>query len=337
MRLDSLFSDHMVLQAGKPIRVFGVGAGHVRVSLEGVTAEADVPGPQWCLALPARTYGGPYTLSVSLARQEILLRDVYIGDVYLLAGQSNMQFKLSETSIPKSEWDDQPLLRCFSLARPEEGEPFSPTDGWQVCSRENAGSFSAIGYHLGELCESGRAAGLINCYQGASVIESWLPEDTAASPEFSIPINEKHIDHTWPEYAVWNRNGYLYRHMFAKVPPFALAAAVWYQGESDTSEAEARIYDRELASLAACWRTDLGDASLPFVIVQIADYQPRSDEGWRALQAAQERAAAAIPRAFLIRSADVCDSGSIHPASKARLARRIVHILRDISTDPHGS
>ena len=328
MRLNPLFSDHMVLQAGKPIRIFGDGAGRVRVSLNGDTAEAEAPGPRWCVTLPARPCGGPYALSVSLAGQEVLLRDVYVGDVYLLAGQSNMQFKLAESSTPPAAWAGRPLLRCFSLARPEEGEPFVPADGWQVCSRESAGRFSAIGYHLGELCGGGRAVGLINCYQGASVIESWLPEDAAGLPEFSVPVQEKHIDHTWPEYVVWNRNGYLYEHMFSEVPPFSLAAVVWYQGESDTSEAEARVYDGELACLAARWRADLDDPSLPLVIVQIADYQPRADEGWRMLQAAQERAAAAIPRAFLVRSADVCESDNIHPATKERLAGRIADVLR---------
>lgn len=328
MRLDPLFSDHMVFQADKPIRVFGTGGGHVCVRLNGHTAEADVHAPRWCVALPAQPYGGPYTLHVSLDGCDVSLQDVFIGDVYLLAGQSNMQFKLSESSTPPASWTDRPLLRCFSLARPEEGEPFAPADGWQVCSRENAGRFSAIGYHLGDLCGGGRAVGLINCYQGASVIESWLPESAAALPEFAVPIQDKHIDHTWPEYAVWNQNGYLYRSMFLKVPPFSLSAVVWYQGESDTTEAEARVYDQELACLVTDWRTILGDPSLPFIIVQIADYQPRADRGWRALQEAQARAAAAIPRAFLVRSADVCESDNIHPATKERLARRICDILR---------
>ena len=327
MRLDPFFSDHMVFQANKPIRVFGAGAGRVRVCLEGDAAESEAAGPNWCVTLPRRPRGGPYTLLVSLEDQEILLRDIYVGDVYLLAGQSNMQFKLSESSTPPDSWEDHPLLRCFSLARPEEGEPFAPEDGWQVCFRDNAGSFSAIGYHLNGLCESGNAVGLIFCYQGASVIESWLPESVAALPEFSIPLQDKHIDHTWPDYAVWNQSGYLYREMFSKVPPFSLGAVVWYQGESDTSQAEARVYDRELCHMVERWRADLADPSLPFVIVQIADYQARADAAWHALQDAQERAAAAIPGAFLVRSADVCESNNIHPASKARLAGRIADIL----------
>ena len=332
MRLNPLFSDHMVLQANKPIHIFGDGAGKVRVCLDGDATETQAPGPEWRVTLPGRPCGGPYALSVTLDGQEIILRDVYVGDVYLLAGQSNMQFKLSESSAPPDAWEDRPLLRCYSLARPEAGEPFAPEDGWQVCSRENAGDFSAIGYHLGELCEGGRAVGLINCYQGASVIESWLPEEIADSPEFAIPMEEKHIDHTWAEYTVWNRAGYLYRHMFSAVPPFSLGAVVWYQGESDTTEAEARIYGQELSCLVERWRTDLDDAALPFIIVQIADYQPRSDEGWYALQAAQERAAAAIPGAYLVRSADVCESDCIHPPTKDRLARRIVGILREIQS-----
>ena len=320
----------MVLQAGRPVAVFGTGAGRVSVRVNGAAAEADVSGPEWRVTLPAQPAGGPFTMSVTLGGEETLLRDVYFGDVYLLAGQSNMQFKLAESSTPQKEWTSHPLLRAFSLPRPEAGEPFTPEDGWQVCTRENAGRFSALGYHLNALCRGGRAVGLINCYQGASVIESWLPEDVAESPEFALPLSDKHIDHTWPDYAVWNRSGYLYRHMFSLVPPFSLGAVVWYQGESDTTKAEAAIYDRELVSLIRRWRADLEDPGLPFVVVQIADYEARDDEDWRALQAAQEAAVRDVEGAYLARSADVCERDSIHPASKDRLAARVADILRSV-------
>ena len=332
MRLDALFSDHMVLQARKPIRVFGEGAGRASVCLDGDFADTESSGPFWCATLPARDEGGPYDLTVSLDGEETVLRDVYVGDVYLLAGQSNMQFKLRESSCPEDQWVEWPLLRGFSLARPEAGEPYAPEDGWQVCSRDKAGDFSAIGYHLGEMTRAGRAVGLIICYQGASVIESWLPEGAAASLGISVPLEDRHVDHTWPEYTVWNQDGYLYRHMFRKLPPLSLSAVIWYQGESDTTEAEARVYDRELECLVRTWRGDLGDSSLPFVIVQIADYQPRSDEGWRALQRAQQRVAADIPFAALVRSADICESDNIHPATKSRLAALIADVLKTLST-----
>ena len=334
MRLDPLFTDHMVLEAHKPIRIFGAGSGHVRVRIEGDTAEADAPGPDWCVTLPARSPGGPYAVEIDLSGQKISLQDVYVGDVYLLAGQSNMQFKLSESSCPRDAWRDRPLLRAFSLSRPEPGEPFTPEDGWQVCARDNAGGISAIGYHLGELCEGGRAVGIIQCYQGASIIESWLPQSLADQPEFAVPIEDKHIDHTWPDYGVFNRSGYLYDHMFMKLPPLSIGAVVWYQGESDTTPAEARIYDKELSALIARWRDDLHDPFLPFVIVQIADYDQRNDEGWRALQAAQKKAAASIPGAYLAVSRDVCESDRIHPPTKQRLSRRIADILKSLRACP---
>ena len=122
MILHSLFSDHMVLQQQKPIRIFGMGAGHIAITFLGATYEADCRGGDFCIELPAAPAGGPYEMHVDLDGEQKTLTDVMIGEVFMVGGQSNMQMKLCEVVAPRGGVDDQPLVRYFTAQRPERGE-----------------------------------------------------------------------------------------------------------------------------------------------------------------------------------------------------------------------
>ena len=95
MQFDAIFSDGLVLQAGKPIRMFGQGEGYgeIRIGSQSVCFVSE--NAFWQVELPAMDYGGPWTVTARFNGQETVLNDVYLGDVYLLAGQSNLQFLLS--------------------------------------------------------------------------------------------------------------------------------------------------------------------------------------------------------------------------------------------------
>ena len=90
---------------------------------------------------------------------------------------------------------------------------------------------------------------------------------------------------------------------------------------------ESEIYADELKFLADSWRKDLGDENMPFILVQIADFDGRKDDGWRGIQKAQKKAAEIIRGAKLVVSKDVCSSAGIHPPEKKELAKRIAQIL----------
>src|SRR5580704_14244994 len=94
--LPTLIGDHMVLQQGREIHIWGkADAGEtVTVSLAGhaATTRADAD-QQWSVRLPALPAGGPFTLTV-LGNQKIQIRDVMIGEVWIASGQSNMTFAL---------------------------------------------------------------------------------------------------------------------------------------------------------------------------------------------------------------------------------------------------
>ncbi len=172
--------------------------------------------------------------------------------------------------------------------------------------------------------------GIICCHRGASVIESWLCEEDCNNPELYLDINQKHQDHTFEEYSKWNKPSYMHNEAFDNITPFSLDGAVWYQGESDTTVAEAKIYPKELEALINCWRKDLMDDKLPFVIIQIADYDGRRDEGWTSIQQAQIDACESIVNTYLLESRDICSSWNIHPQEKEKLGLRIADKMYEI-------
>lgn len=328
------FVDGCVLAKDKPIPVFGTGGGFVGVKLcddSGCVCRSRTKAQdgRWDAVLPATGAGGPYVLKVTSGFRTLSVRDVYVGRVILLGGQSNLQFKLKDSNTPPSEWKSDSLLREYTLPRLEEGEPYSPADGWIRCTGENAGDWSAIGYLTGaELRKAtGEAVSVINCYQGASVIEAWLPEDVALKPEYSVPDDKRQGDFLCEYYWTWNKPGTLYREALGKIVPYAVSDVVWYQGESNTGEGEVAIYQDLFGELLKSWRGAFNDPTLPFVVIQLADHDTRGNEHWHRLQDIQAGLSDVYEGVTCVPCKDVCESNDIHPKSKAVLSRRIAEAI----------
>ncbi len=333
LKLNPLFSDGLVLQAGRPIRIFGTGDGIATVTLDGASVSVTSQDGFWMAELSARPYGGPFAMEVALDGETTVVHDVYIGETVLFAGQSNMQFKLCESTTDSAVFNDNPLVRLFTTRRPEEGDHFGPDDGWVRCQKGNAPNWPSLPYFVANLLQRrlGCAVGAAVAYQGASTIQSWMPVEAFADPRLAVPDALKHPDHFASIYH-WNRTGILRDAVLRQLVPFSFGRVVWYQGESNTRPAEGAVYDLMLEAMIAAWRRDFALPDMPFHIVQIADYDCRADDGWRAVQEAQSRACARIPGAFLVRCADICESNAIHPPTKSRLAARLVEALAASAT-----
>ncbi len=330
MKLNPIFTDHMVFAANKPVRVYGEGEGEITVSLAGQIKMVAAQGGQWMAELEPMNFGGPYELKVACGAEEIVLSDVHVGLVYLCAGQSNMQLRIDETNFPEERFETNESLRFFATTRMEANEPFSPADGWTISTRETAARRSAIGYLMGnEIArQKGVAVGIVCCYQGASIIEAWVPAGAFEKIGVDIPLSERHPDRAGGKHAAWNEDGALYELSFGEVRPFAVNAVVWYQGESDASVAEGPHYARELKALIDIWREDLRDDRLPFVIVQLADYLCLSNPtGWQMIQQAQMDVRSMTENVSTIVCKDVCENDMIHPVSKEELSRRAAQAI----------
>lgn len=332
MNLNRIFTSHMVFAANKPIRIYGEGRGTVQVNFAGITKNLVSEDDKWRLELPPMEYGGPYTLKVVFENQTIVLEDIFIGEVYLFAGQSNMQFKMKETETSLCEIKSNNMIRLFSTDRIEDTDFFKSKDGWVVCKEEQIKEWSAIAYFTSKAVFESKniAVGIIACYQGASVIESWVPEGAFNKIGINIPVADKHCDHT--NFKKWNGDGVLYEYALSQVKPFSLSATVWYQGESDTSIAEGKVYIDELKELIRIWRENFDNSQLPFLIIQLADYIERKDEAWSMIQDAQLKIQDDVDNVYTVVSSDVCENDNIHPKTKNKLSFRIAEkLIQNIS------
>ena len=321
-----IFTSHMVLQANKPIRIFGSGSGKISVDFLGQTKHLCSTGNAWLLELDAHDYGGPYTMTVTLDGVDTVLDDIYLGDVYLLGGQSNMQFQLCESNESPENYTADENLRLFTVDRPEEGNRFGAKDGWVTCRKELAGDFPAIGYYVGTQLSNatGHKIGLLSCNQGASVIQTWMPRHLFDDGRFYVSDADKFEDHfNFP----WNGYGQLYDSMLCEVIAYSVKAVLWYQGEANSGVAEAAIYLDLLDAFIGNVRAEQQDPSLPFIVVQLADYAPWEGPGWRDIQEAQLKAQNTIANVRTVICRDVCQTDDIHPKEKRILSLRIVEAL----------
>jgi sialate O-acetylesterase len=187
VRLSEVFGEHMVLQRDRPMNVWGhaTPGQTLTVELAGRKASTRVGADgRWRVQLAALPAGGPHHLRVS-GDQTIELDDVLIGDVWLLGGQSNMEFTLGGTDNGPEEVasPQNPQLRQLRVplrasVRPEAEIAPAP---WVVAERGQVGEFSAIGYHFAREMQAvqGVPVGLIDTAWGGSMLESWVRRDVA--------------------------------------------------------------------------------------------------------------------------------------------------------------
>lgn len=205
--LPGIFSDHMVLQRGMPVPVWGTATAGERVTVklagQSVAVNAAEDG-RWRVDLPPLADAGPFTLEVSTPGASRAFADVLVGEVWLCSGQSNMDFTLASTAKRSfsgvTDWKNevaaarQPMLRMFTAEWTMREHPQREVAGkWAVCDPENAADFSAVAYYFGREIQQavGVPVGLITCAFGASTIEAWIREPTLTKhPQFEGLLKE---------------------------------------------------------------------------------------------------------------------------------------------------
>lgn len=324
MKLNQIFASNMVLPAKRPIRIFGTGKGEADIKFNGAAAHVISSEEKWCITLPAMEYGGPYTLEFIADGKIERLENVFVGEVYLFAGQSNIAFMLSASNTPKEDYEELDNLRLYAVHTDNIYK-----NNWRPARLGEIDFFSALGYLSGKTIAKakGIAVGIIQCAQGASVIESWVPEGAFEKIGINIPPEAKHGDHE--EYHEWNIDGFLYGKKLTELIPLTLSGVVWYQGESDASEVEGLVYEKELSELIRIWRELFRDESLPFTVVQLADTHERMAQGpgWELVQRAQAEISRSVSNVYTVISRDFSENDDVHPQSKKPLAERVVKVI----------
>jgi sialate O-acetylesterase len=187
--LAPVFGDNLVLQRNQPVPVWGTAAPRERVVVsfgrQRVTATAGADG-RWTVRLtPLRVSVKPADLTVSGATEHVTAHDVLVGDVWLCAGQSNMQKPMGPNppQPPVQNWEAErdaanyPTIRLFNVAMAGALAPQATCRGqWQVCSPQTVTSFSAAAYFFARKLVQDRPSvpiGLIVASVGGTMAQQW--------------------------------------------------------------------------------------------------------------------------------------------------------------------
>lgn len=188
IRLPALVGNDMVLQRDQPIKIWGyASAGEdISISFAGKTTKAKTDDSgKWKAVLPALKAGGPYEITLT-GKNQLVLKNILLGDVWLCSGQSNMEFPVQDGLYGEEEIAaaNYPQIRFFSVEKKITLSPQEDTKGsWQVCTPGAVKYFPAVGYFFGRKINTDVHVpiGLINASWGGTVIESWISKEGLAS------------------------------------------------------------------------------------------------------------------------------------------------------------
>ncbi|MCA9424153.1 MAG: sialate O-acetylesterase [Candidatus Omnitrophica bacterium] len=345
--LPALFGDNMVFQSSKELRVWGWAEPdeEVTVSIAGETRRTRADdNRRWNVTLPPIPDRGPHELIVS-GSDEVRFRNILIGEVWICAGQSNMEYPLREAVSASSEIpaSDLPGLRLFTVGRRVADQPSEQLDGqWKVCSPESSADFSAIGYLFGKEIQRTQKVpvGLILTSWGGTPAEAWTPRETLQRIPTQLEAQEN-----WTEvrqrrrfalnpFAIepfpdnW-KPASLFNGMVAPLIPFSIRGVIWYQGESNANRAFE--YRDLFKAMIEGWREEWNSGNFPFLYVQLPSWGPTDDEpgesDWAELREAQAMAQT-LPETAMAVTIDLGETDNVHPKDKREFAHRLALLAR---------
>lgn len=319
--LPDVIGDAMVLQRDTPVPIWGrADPGEVvtvRFGKQSKKATSDSEG-KWRITLdPLRANAAPETMTIS-GSNTIELRNVLVGEVWLVSGQSNMQRLLSETANGEAAIAaaDHPQIRLFNVSRQVAFKhQTGPLGVWQPCSPQSVKEFSAAGYYFGVELEKELTVpiGLINSSYGGSQAEAWTPvEYLSASPDLKPTLDRTKVwDEERPRVKVeyeeaikkWRATADTARANGARPQPsppvpdalreYRIASSI-YNGmiaplipfrirgafwyQGESNEARAEQYGVLLPTMIRAWRERWGEGDFPFGIIQLPNYRDQKAE-----------------------------------------------------------
>jgi sialate O-acetylesterase len=205
----ALFSDHMVLQSGVLVPIWGTAGASEKVTIKFNgqirSATADANG-KWMVRLTKLKAGGPFAMTITgdkAGEAPLVVTDVLVGEVWLGSGQSNMDFTVAKTTrhyFAGVNNEDQevaaanyPNIRMFTGAWKNSYEPLSEISGtWLIVTPENVREMSAIGYLFARNMQKELKVpfGIITEAFGASTAEAWTSREALAADAHLAPLLE---------------------------------------------------------------------------------------------------------------------------------------------------
>lgn len=286
LKLPTVFSDHMVLQQGQPLPVWGRAAAGATVTVtfgkQSAQATADASG-QWMAKLtPEPANATPATLQVRSDDKAVTFEDVLVGEVWLCSGQSNMQIQVRESlnADMVALGGANPLLRLYTVDRTASTTPrFSANATWTASTSATITQYSAVGFHFGTMLRKtlGVPVGLINASWGATPAIAWTrPAILDKHPLFIANLAEwERGMKTFPErFAVYKTKCEAWN----KSKGFPADAKVDHWTHNDAPKPPA--YDPNGSNRAGNLANGMLSTLAPFALRGVIWYQGENDTTW---------------------------------------------------------
>lgn len=183
--LPKVIGSNMVLQRNRELTIWGWADPREKVNVtfngqkESVRTGKD---GTWTINLQPMKAGGPYAMVIE-GKNEIILENILVGDVWVCGGQSNMEWSVQNANNAEEEIAaaDHPEIRLFTVPNNLQFVPVDdlPSGEWEVCSPETVPGFSAVGYFFGRRIrqETGVPVGLISSNWGGTNVETWTSRE----------------------------------------------------------------------------------------------------------------------------------------------------------------
>lgn len=309
-----LFTDHAILQQGQQIPVWGKARKGATVTVTfgkaKAKAKADAEG-NWKVILPAQTatFEGKQ-LVVKAGKEQITLNDVVVGEVWVAAGQSNMEYTMQLYKTFQKPYKGEDLA-AVELTKPENEKIRVYTcprkgkgNGWQHANGESLAPASAPGYFCVKNLQDSLQVpvGVITNAIGGTDIESWFAK------------------------------GNWYEKMVAPYVPYAVKGVLWYQGENNCGNQDRR-YVSKFKSVVENWRHEWEVTDMPFLTVMLAPHIYSNRHHKRGVVDAEElprfrqqqmACLDSVSNTEIIFTPDVVDDlFDIHPSYKWEVGRRL--------------
>lgn len=360
LQLPFYYAPHMVLQRGKSIPFFGKAnrGEKVAINFNGTTKSVTTnDNGDWKVEFPQMKAGGPYKATIATADKTVVLHDILVGEVWLCAGQSNMDFPLrsainnagemarahisknirflNRTPIAETDnraWDSTTLDKVNQL------QYFRGS--WQVADSNSAKDFSAVGYYFAQQLQKslGVPVGIIQVAVGGATTESFI--DRYTMEHHPVLVNELYNWRQSDFFQPWvrertatnlkNATNLNQRHPYGPsynfeagiqpFVPFPIQGVLWYQGESNAHNVE--LHETLFPQLVKSWRSQWG-YNFPFYYVQLSSLNRPT---WPHFRYSQLQLLGQIPNAGMAVSSDVGDSLDVHPRQKKEVGERLARL-----------
>lgn len=326
MKANPIFADNMVLQQKMKIPVWGnsFDGDEITISFLGQKVSTKVVGGKWRIDLPAVDAGGPYEMTIAGTEKVIILKNVWVGEVWLASGQSNMERPLFATENGEKEYLNAscPGIKIFVMSKEPEDSPQENVKGgaWIDCVPANGYYLSAIGYYFSREIHriKNTPVGLILAAVSGTSLQAWT----------SVEVMDSLYPNHSKEFGAAGRPSGLYNGLIAPLMPYSMRGVIWYQGENNVYDTR-YDYEKLFPGMIENWRANWGLGDFPFLFAQISSFGGAQESGaWAKIREAQLRTQWLVKNTGMAVTIDYGDKKDVHPMQKYPVAYRLAQIAR---------